>query len=59
MSTVLLVVATWFVLCSAATYVWVTWWMLCDDHRTVQDDGIDAGDLDAELRRLLAAGTWE
>ena len=50
MSTVLLVAASWFVLCSAATYVWVTWWMLCDDH---QVDGQACTDWDGELRDLI------
>lgn len=54
MSTVLLIAAVWLVMGSVVTYVWVTWRMRCNDHRTFQrvlrerDD-----DLDAELRDLI------
>ncbi len=53
-ATVLLVLATWFVLSAAATYVWVKWRMRCQDRRTFQQVLRDRDDdLDAELRHLI------
>jgi len=48
-ATVLLILATWLVLGCAASYVWLTWRMRCNDRRVRRY----AFDLDAELRDLI------
>ncbi len=50
MSAVLLVAATWLVIGSAATYVWVTWWMRVNDRQTAEQA---RPDWDADLRDLI------
>ncbi len=57
-ATLMLILASWFVLSAVATYVWVTWRMRCNDRRIVQrfDDwwiAQQTPDWDAELRHLI------
>lgn len=52
LSVLVLVLATWFGMGAVFTHVWLTTAMRRDDRRIVQN-GIDAADLDAELRNLI------